>query len=181
MKIRVDRALCVGHALCAARAPEVYTLDDEGFCKSDGTPVAPHLEPQARLGARLCPEGAITLIEQETAPPTTPSNTLHKLTFIEHNGTGHALMAKPGQSLMEIAQDHNVQGIVGECGGCCSCATCHGYIDPAWLEHLPGASAEELELVSYAFDPLPNSRLTCQITFTPALEGLVVRLPKRQL
>lgn len=65
MRIRVDRSLCAGHALCAARAPELYTLDEEGFCSADGVQVAPHLMAQARLGAQHCPEGAITLMEDD--------------------------------------------------------------------------------------------------------------------
>jgi ferredoxin len=63
--VHVDRSLCAGHALCAARAPEVYKLDDEGFCVSDGTIVGPELAKQARLGALVCPEGAIDLTVQE--------------------------------------------------------------------------------------------------------------------
>jgi 2Fe-2S ferredoxin len=182
MKIRVDRKLCAGHALCAARAPDVYTLDDDGFCNSDGVFVVPGLEVQARLGARHCPEGAITLVEEDAAPAADVApDALQTLVFIEHNGIEREVMGKSGSSVMEVALDTNVPGIVGECGGCCSCATCHGYVDSPWFERLPAASEQELELVSYAFDPLANSRLTCQITLTPELDGMVIRLPKRQL
>ena len=69
MKIRVDRRLCSGHALCAARAPELYTLDEEGFCSADGVQVPPQLLEQARLGAQHCPEGAITLSEDHPPAP----------------------------------------------------------------------------------------------------------------
>jgi ferredoxin len=65
MKILVDRSICAGHALCAAKAPDVYRLDDEGFCCSDGASVPVHLHEQARLGARHCPEAAIVLQEDE--------------------------------------------------------------------------------------------------------------------
>ena len=182
MKIRVDRKLCAGHALCAAKAPDVYTLDDDGFCNSDGALVPPELGEQARLGAKHCPEGAITLVEEDTAAVAGANAAkLQKLVFIEHNGTQREVMGKAGSSVMEIALDNHVPGIVGECGGCCSCATCHGYVDSLWFERLPVASEEELELVSYAFDPLPNSRLTCQIKLVPELDGMVIRLPKRQL
>ncbi len=68
MKIRVDRRLCAGHALCAAQAPDLYSLDEDGFCSADGVQVAPHQFALARLGALHCPEGAITLIEDE--PPS---------------------------------------------------------------------------------------------------------------
>ena len=65
MKILVDRQVCAGHALCAARAPDVYQLDDEGYCSSNGASVPAHLQAQARLGARHCPEAAIVLVEDE--------------------------------------------------------------------------------------------------------------------
>lgn len=62
LTVRVDRSVCAGHALCAMRAPEIYELDDEGFCASDGRPVSPEERERAELGARACPEGAITLV-----------------------------------------------------------------------------------------------------------------------
>lgn len=65
MRIRVDRSVCAGHALCAAREPLVYVLDAEGYCDSDGVRVPEGLEAQARHGARLCPEGAISLWDEE--------------------------------------------------------------------------------------------------------------------
>lgn len=65
LTIRVDRSICAGHALCALRAPDVYRIDEEGFCASDGELVAPDMEAAARLGARACPEGAIQLTEGE--------------------------------------------------------------------------------------------------------------------
>ena len=68
MKIKVDRKVCAGHALCAAKAPEVYRLDDEGYCCSDGATVPMHLHAQARLGARHCPEAAIWLEEDDNPP-----------------------------------------------------------------------------------------------------------------
>ena len=68
IRITLDRAVCAGHALCAARAPDVYRLDDEGYCCSDGQLVPPHLEEQARLGARHCPEAAILLVDEPDAP-----------------------------------------------------------------------------------------------------------------
>ncbi|RYD63499.1 MAG: ferredoxin [Sphingomonadales bacterium] len=63
MRIRVDRDMCAGHALCAIKAPEVYELDDDGFCISDGREVPPGMEEDARTGANYCPEHAITLVE----------------------------------------------------------------------------------------------------------------------
>lgn len=69
MRIRVNTAVCVGHALCAARAAEVYALDEQGFCSSDGAQVAAGFEEQARRGASQCPEGAITLWDEGANPP----------------------------------------------------------------------------------------------------------------
>ncbi len=68
MRIVVDREVCAGHALCAARAPDVYRLDAEGYCCSDGTLVPEHLMEQARLGARHCPEASIMLVDDGAAP-----------------------------------------------------------------------------------------------------------------
>ena len=73
MKIQVDRGLCAGHALCAARAPDVFQLDDQGFCCSDGQVVAPQHVAQARLGARHCPEGAIWLNEDDVPFASAPA------------------------------------------------------------------------------------------------------------
>lgn len=70
MRIRLEPGLCVGHALCAARAPEVYALDEQGFCQSDGAQVAAGFEEQARRGASQCPEGAITLWDDDANPAT---------------------------------------------------------------------------------------------------------------
>lgn len=67
MKIIVDRQVCAGHALCAAKAKQVYRLDEEGYCCSNGATVPPHLHEQARQGARHCPEAAIFLVDDEDA------------------------------------------------------------------------------------------------------------------
>jgi 2Fe-2S ferredoxin len=102
------------------------------------------------------------------------------ITFIEFNGTPHVVEAEVGRSLMQAAQDHLVPGIVADCGGCCSCATCHGYIDAAWLSRVPVADANEQSMLECVLDGADNSRLTCQIKITPALDGVVVRLPQAQ-
>ncbi len=103
-----------------------------------------------------------------------------KITFIEADGKEHAVEAKEGQSVMQAAMDNLVPGIVAECGGFASCATCHGYVEEAWLKKLPPPDASEEGMISCAFHVRPNSRLTCQIQVTPALEGMVVRLPVSQ-
>jgi 2Fe-2S ferredoxin len=103
-----------------------------------------------------------------------------KIVFIEHNGTEHAVEAEVGRSLMQAAVDNLVPGIVADCGGSCSCATCHGFIGERWLAAIPAPKADERSLLEGLLDTQDNSRLTCQISVTPALDGLIVRLPKSQ-
>ncbi|WAH55408.1 2Fe-2S iron-sulfur cluster-binding protein [Pseudomonas silvicola] len=102
------------------------------------------------------------------------------VTFIEANGTEHAVDARSGTSLMEVAVANLVPGILGDCGGNCSCATCHTYIEAGWAEKVPQASGEELEILEGALDVSDNSRLACQIVLNDGLDGLVVRVPLRQ-
>lgn len=103
-----------------------------------------------------------------------------QITFIEFSGTTHVVQEDVGRSLMQAALNHMVPGIVADCGGSCSCATCHGYIDPEWVDRVPPANATETSMLECVLDGADNSRLTCQITITPELDGLVVRLPKSQ-
>ena len=103
------------------------------------------------------------------------------ITFIGADGKTRVLQVEPGQSVMQAATDKGVPGILADCGGCCACATCHCYVDAAWSGRFAPASAEEAELVHYAFDPLPNSRLSCQLVLTTEHDGIVIRLPKRQI
>jgi len=103
------------------------------------------------------------------------------ITFIAADGTSHTLQVEPGQSVMQVAVENDIRGILADCGGSCSCATCHCYLDEAWASRFPPASADEAELVSFAFDPLPSSRLSCQQVLGPEHDGLVIRLPKRQI
>lgn len=106
---------------------------------------------------------------------------MQKITFIEADGKAHELQIEPGQSVMQVAIENNIRGILADCGGSCSCATCHCYPDAVWADRFAPASVEEAELVSYAFDPLPNSRLSCQLQLLPEHDGIVIRLPKRQI
>ncbi|MFE8595501.1 2Fe-2S iron-sulfur cluster-binding protein [Archangium violaceum] len=103
-----------------------------------------------------------------------------KITFIEADGKEYQVEAQEGQSVMQAAMDNLVPGIVAECGGFASCATCHGYVDEAWTTKFPAPDAGEEGMISCAFHVRPNSRLTCQLKVTPALDGLVVRLPVSQ-
>jgi 2Fe-2S ferredoxin len=106
---------------------------------------------------------------------------MQEITFVEADGKAHVLQVEPGQSVMHVAVENDIRGILADCGGCCSCATCHCYVDGAWTARFAPASSEEAELVSYAFDPLPNSRLSCQLVLTPEHDGIVIRLPRRQI
>ena len=103
-----------------------------------------------------------------------------KITYIEHDGTSHTIDAKPGQSVMEGAVKNNLPGIDADCGGACACATCHVYVDDAWLEKTGAATAMEESMLDFAENVQPNSRLSCQIRVADDLDGLVVRTPERQ-
>ena len=103
------------------------------------------------------------------------------LTIIEFNGTEHQLEAEVGKSAMQAAVDGLVPGILADCGGSCSCATCHCYVDEAWAEKVGQPSAHECDMLEAASAELrPTSRLSCQITVTDALDGIVVYLPETQ-
>jgi 2Fe-2S ferredoxin len=107
--------------------------------------------------------------------------TMTRIVFIQPDGRQQAVEAKPGQSVMQAAVAAMVPGIVADCGGACTCATCHGYVDEAWVERVPAPSSDEAEMIDAGcLDVQPNSRLTCQIKMTPDLEGLVIRLPPAQ-
>ena len=101
-----------------------------------------------------------------------------RILFIQQDGREQSVEARPGQSVMQAALGAMVPGIVADCGGACACATCHGYVDPAWAERVPPASPAEVEMIDAGcLDVEPTSRLTCQIPVTEALDGLVIRLP----
>jgi len=85
-----------------------------------------------------------------------------------------------GENLMQGAVDNMIDGILGECGGVMSCATCHCYIDPQWQALIPPPSEREEDMLDMAIEPNEHSRLSCQIKITEELDGLVVRLPKSQ-
>jgi ferredoxin, 2Fe-2S len=104
-----------------------------------------------------------------------------RITFIEHNGTEHALEVTSGQSVMQVAMSHRVPGIIADCGGSCSCATCHVYVDGTWLERLPPPSSAEKDMIECALHVQDNSRLSCQIEVGDHLDGLIVRLPESQI
>ena len=103
------------------------------------------------------------------------------VTYKLFDGGERTHAVEDGSSVMLGAILNNVPGIMAECGGSCSCATCHVYVDEAFLDRLPAADPVEDELLEgVAAERRPNSRLSCQITVTPALDGLVVHIPERQ-
>jgi ferredoxin, 2Fe-2S len=104
-----------------------------------------------------------------------------KITYREFGGKEHVIEAAPGSSVMEGAVHNNIRGVIAECGGCCSCATCHVYVDPAWIEKLDEKSEEETAMLEAVCDPRPNSRLACQIKVSERLDGLIVQLPEKQV
>ena len=104
-----------------------------------------------------------------------------KLTIIEFSGKEHQLIADDGKSVMQAAIDARVPGIMADCGGSCSCATCHCYVDAAWLARLPQPESAERDMLECALEPQDNSRLCCQLRMTAQSDGLVIRLPRSQV
>jgi 2Fe-2S ferredoxin len=103
-----------------------------------------------------------------------------KITFIQPDGVSQAVDAEPGMTVMEAAKLNSVPGIEAECGGACACATCHVYVDKAWGEKTGKPAEMEEDMLDFAFDVRPESRLSCQIKVTPELDGLVLRVPGKQ-
>ena len=100
-----------------------------------------------------------------------------QVTFITANGKRFEIDGEDGESLMQVATNSLVPGIIGECGGSCACATCHVYVPEEWVDCVPPATAMEQDLLTIVAEPRPNSRLSCQIELTPALDGLVLNVP----
>ena len=103
-----------------------------------------------------------------------------KIKFIEYSGQEHAVGANPGASVMIAAVSNGVPGIDADCGGACSCATCHVYVDQEWLEKTGEINPTEEAMLSISTDRKENSRLSCQIQVTEDLDGMVVNMPEFQ-
>ncbi len=103
-----------------------------------------------------------------------------KITYIEHNGNEHTLDVDNGLTVMEGAVRNMVPGIDADCGGACACATCHVYVDAAWTEKTGAREAMEDSMLDFAEGVEHNSRLSCQIKVSDALDGLIVRIPEHQ-
>jgi 2Fe-2S ferredoxin len=103
-----------------------------------------------------------------------------KITFIQHNGTEIETNGIPGRTVMETAIKNQVPGIDADCGGACACATCHVYVDAEWTDKVGARNPMEEDMLDFAFDVRPESRLSCQIKVSNALDGLRVRVPEKQ-
>lgn len=100
--------------------------------------------------------------------------------FIASNGGQTVADGEIGQSVMEVARRHGIPGILAECGGSRACATCHVHVAREWKEAVGPAGHDEADMLAFAFEPTPDSRLSCQIRLRSDLDGLIVRLPTRQ-
>jgi 2Fe-2S ferredoxin len=102
------------------------------------------------------------------------------ITFIDFEGTQRTVEATVGDTLMETATSNDIPGIDADCGGACACATCHVYIDANWQDQVGAAEDLESEMLEVAEEVKPNSRLSCQVVITEAMDGLVVSTPESQ-
>jgi ferredoxin, 2Fe-2S len=103
-----------------------------------------------------------------------------KITFIQPDGSSQVVDIQAGMTVMEAAKLNNIAGVEAECGGACACATCHVYVDAAWVKTVGKPEPMEEDMLDFAFDVQEDSRLCCQIKVTPAIDGLVVRIPAKQ-
>jgi 2Fe-2S ferredoxin len=99
-----------------------------------------------------------------------------KLVAESRDGEAREIEAQSGVSLMEAIRDDGFDELLALCGGCCSCATCHVIVDPAFADRLPQISADEDDLLDSSDHRQPSSRLSCQISVNSDLEGLIVRI-----
>ena len=103
-----------------------------------------------------------------------------KITYKDNQGNSKTIEVEKGLSVMEGAIQNNIPGIDADCGGSMACATCHVYVEEKWLDKLLKAEEGEVDMIDMSFQPKKNSRLSCQITVTDELDGLVVTTPEKQ-
>jgi len=103
-----------------------------------------------------------------------------RVTYVTRDGARHDFDVENGCSVMQGAINSNIEGIVAECGGACACATCHGYIDEAWMDEVPPMDDMENSMLDAAVDRRHNSRLTCQIEMSEELDGLIVHIAENE-
>jgi 2Fe-2S ferredoxin len=119
-------------------------------------------------------------LAQDAKPLIIEGKSMVKVTFIQLDGNAATVDAELGQSVMEIAVEEGIENIIGECGGTMSCGTCHCYVDNNWLDKLESPSELELAILEGSVEPNKNSRLSCQIRLSGALNGLIVSVPRAQ-
>ena len=103
-----------------------------------------------------------------------------KITYNTHDSKTHTIEVQNGLTVMEGAVQNDIPGIDADCGGGMACATCHVYVNEEWFEKIPKKESAEEDMIDMAFEPNKFSRLTCQITVTDELDGLVVKMPSKQ-
>jgi 2Fe-2S ferredoxin len=103
-----------------------------------------------------------------------------KIIFIDPDGTRHEVEAENGATAMETALQNGIAGVGGDCGGSLACATCHVYVDDAWIDAVGEPSGPEESMLDFAYEPRPTSRLSCQIKIDDALDGLILHIPEKQ-
>ena len=103
-----------------------------------------------------------------------------KITYIEHSGKPHTIQVQNGLTVMEGAVQNNIPGIDADCGGSMACATCHVYVKEEWFDKVNIKSEGEDDMLDQAYEPNKHSRLSCQISVTDDIDGLIVNLPEKQ-
>ena len=99
-----------------------------------------------------------------------------KLIVVTREGEEREIMGEAGLSVMEVIRDAGIDELLALCGGCCSCATCHVHVDPDFVAKLPKMSADEDDLLDSSADRNATSRLSCQVPFVAAMDGMRVRI-----
>jgi ferredoxin len=133
--------------------------------------------PALPAAMRALPGSSAAVAAQRFCAGATPGKVT--VTFIQVDGTRKVVAAKAGDNLMETARDNDID-IEAACDGTCACSTCHCFLSQAAFDSLEPPSEDELDMLDLAVDPRPTSRLACQITLGPLLDGAVVELPKEQ-
>ncbi len=103
-----------------------------------------------------------------------------RITFIHPDGKETVLDGAAGQSVMQLATANGIAEIEADCGGSCACATCHVIVADDWAKRLPAQSVMEADMIAFAAEPTPTSRLSCQLAIDDSFDGLVLRLPTSQ-
>ena len=105
---------------------------------------------------------------------------MSKITYIDNQGGSKTIDVENGLTVMEGAIQNDIPGIDADCGGSMACATCHVYVEEKWLDKIPKVEDAEVDMIDMALEPKKNSRLSCQLTVSNELDGLIVRTPEKQ-